>query len=160
MKASSQPSVSTEFLELASRILRDSQTQEGGMRTAISRSYYSVYLTVRDQLFGPDGRGLSRRAQSKLAKRFRRKRKRAPGSHELVLFAITDLSPTATMRPLTLYQQIDELKEARVHADYHFTNENLKDIPYDTWPEYADRMVALASQILPVSRRLPSYPVT
>jgi hypothetical protein len=77
-----------------------------------------------------------------------------------VLFAITDLSPTATTRPLTLYQQIDELKEARVHADYHFTGENLKGILYDAWPEYADRMVALASQILPVARQLPSYPLT
>jgi len=156
VKLSSQSSVSTEFLELASRIVRDTEAQEGAMRTAISRSYYSVYLTVRDQLFGPDGRGL-RRVQRKLARKFNRKRKRTPGSHELVLFAIKDLTPTATMRPLTLYQQIDELKEARVHADYHFTDENLKDIPYDAWPEYADRMVALASQILPVARRLPPY---
>ena len=159
MKPSSQLSVSTEFLELASRILRDSQAQEGAMRTAISRSYYSVYLTVRDRLFGPDGRGL-RRLERKLTRKFRRKRKRALGSHELVLFAITDFSPTALMRPLTLYEQIDELKEARVHADYHFTDENLKDIPYDAWSEYADRMVALASQILPVARQLPSYSLT
>jgi len=76
----------------------------------------------------------------------------------LVIFALTDIKPTVTLRPLTLHDQVSHLKEARVHADYHFDSQNLQDIPHDTWQEYATEIVELASQVLPVARQLPPYP--
>lgn len=158
VNSSLQSSISDEFLGLASEVVRDSQSNEGDFRTAISRAYYSVFLTVRDQLFGPDERWLTKPVRKKLGTRFQTSHKWWPGSHDVVLFALTDISSSGTTKPLILYQQISELKEARTHADYHFTDDNLKDIPYNTWAEYADKMVALASQLLPAARVLPPYP--
>lgn len=157
--SSTLKTISDEFLELASNIVRDKEAQEGSLRTAISRAYYSVFLTVRDQLFGEDNIMLTNPKRKQLRKKFsiHYQGQRAGGSHDEILFAITDLPPKGFIKPLTLYQQIEQLKEARTHADYHFTLENLKDIPYDSWAEYADKMVALASQLLPVARGLPPY---
>lgn len=115
-------------------------------------------MTVRDKLFGPDDIRLTKTKRDRLRRRFRVYRHRPPGSHDEVLYALTDLRPTSIIRPLALYYQVDQLKEARTHADYHFTDDKLKDIPCDTWSEYANQMVALASQILPVTRQLPPYP--
>ena len=154
---SSQSSISDEFLQLASQIVRDSQSKEGALRAAVSRAYYSVFLTVRDELFGPDGVRLTTPIRKQLDQKFQRKKKQWPGSHERILFAITVLAPTAIIRPITLCQQISLLKEARTCADYYFTSDNLKDIPYNTWSKYANEMVALASQLLPVARKLPPY---
>ena len=147
----------SEFLSLASSLRTSVQFQEGALRTAVSRAYYTVFLTVRDKLFGPDGKGLSREVKKRLAKKFERKFNKIPGSHELVLFAIIDLPDIKEKKRITLYQQIDQLKEARVHADYHFSLENLKNIPYDTWAEYAEKMIDLASLILPDAEKLLPY---
>jgi hypothetical protein len=117
-------------------------------------------LTVRDQLFGPDAIALTRPVKKALTKRFHQKHKWFPGSHDRVLFTLTDLPTMSTVHPVTLSQQISQLKDARVHADYDFTLDKLRDIPYDTWLEYADHMVAFASQLLPVARLLPSYNIT
>ena len=117
-----------------------------------------MYLTVRDQLFGPDETWLTQSKRKQLQKKFG-KGKRPPGSHELVILAITDIKATGTMGPLVLSQQVSQLKEARVHADYHFTLVNLNRIAEESWREYAEKSVALASQLLPVARLLPSYPL-
>ena len=159
INSSSQTAISNGFLRLATEIVQNNQSPEEALRTAISRAYYSVYLTVRDRLFGPDAIGLTYRKRGALIKRLKRKHEPS-GSHDCVLFAITDLSSTSTIHPLVLSQQIGELKAARIDADYKFTKENLREIPYDTWSEYADKMVAFASQLLPVARQLPSYPST
>lgn len=153
----SQTAISDGFLRLATEIVKNSQSPEGELRTAISRAYYSVFLTVRDRLFGADGIGLTKSIRKKLNHRFEQKHQRNPGSHDRILFALTDLTFSSTIRPLTLSQQISQLKVARVHADYHFTIGKLQEIPYDTWSVYANHMVALASQLLPDARRLPSY---
>jgi len=145
----------SEFLSLASSLRTSVQFQEGALRTAVSRAYYTVFLTVRDKLFGPDGKGLSRKVKKRLAKKFERKLN--PGVHELVLLAIIDHPNIKEKKKITLYQQIAQLKEARVHADYHFSLENLKNIPYDTWAEYTKKMIDLASLILPDAEKLPPY---
>lgn len=155
--SSSQKVNSDGFLRLATEIVQNSQSSEAALRTAISRAYYLVFLTVRDQLFGADEIGLTRAIRKILRRRFQQKYPWDPGSHDLILFALTDLAFSSTTRPLTLSQKISQLKVARVHADYHFTIGNLQDIPCDTWSAYANHMVALASQLLPDARRLPSY---
>lgn len=155
--SSSQSSISDDYLHLAADATRNQHSSEGTLRTAISRAYYAVFLTVRDQLFGPDGARLKSETEKKLRKKFWQKHKRNPGSHDLVIFAIADIKPTTTLRPQVFSQQVSQLKEARVHADYHFTLDNLKDIPKDNWREYAEESVELASQLLPVARRLPPH---
>lgn len=160
VNATPQTSICDDFLRFASTTVQNTRSSEGYLRSAISRAYYSTYLTARDQLFGPDGIGLNRKLRNVLTTKFKKNRNRTPGSHDIVLFAITDLKGTNIIHPLVLYQQIDELKEARTHADYHFTDSNLASLPYASWSDYANKMVALASQILPVTRRLPSYPTT
>ena len=160
VNSSSQASISDGFLRLASEIVRNRQSPEEALRSAVSRAYYSVFLTARDRLFGSDAVGLTSRIRNKLIRRFRHKHGWIPGSHDRIIFAITDLPFSPIIRPLTLSQQISELKEARIHADYYLTNDKLKTIPYDTWLAYTDRMVALASQLLPAARQLPPYPLT
>lgn len=155
--SSSQKDISDGFLRLATEIVQNSQSPEEALRTAISRAYYSVYLTARDRLFGADGIGLTKSIRKKLGRRFSKKPQLYPGSHESILFALADLPASSIITPVALSQQIRLLKVARVHADYDFTIGNLKDIPYDTWSVYANHMVALASQLLPDARRLPSY---
>jgi hypothetical protein len=154
---STQATISDGFLRLATEIVQNSLSPEEAFRTAISRAYYSVYLTVRDRLFGADEIGLTRSIKKDIKRRFKQKHGWYPGSHDRTLFALADLPTTLTTHPLTLLQQVTLLKAARVHADYHFTIGKLQDIPYDTWAVYADNMVALASQILPDAQQLPSY---
>jgi hypothetical protein len=154
---SSGSSIFDDFFHLASQAIKDTESSEGALRTAISRAYYAVFLTARDQLFGPDETGLTSSKRKKLRKKFGQK-KRPVGSHDWIIFAISDIKPTVTVRPLTLQSQVSQLKEARVHADYHFTSQNLQGIPYNTWREYATKVVELASQVLPVARQLPPYP--
>ncbi|MBI4188843.1 MAG: hypothetical protein HY529_06520 [Chloroflexi bacterium] len=157
MEGSSRDSICNDLFILASDIVKDKDSQEHQLRTAVSRAYYCVFLTVRDRLFGPDAINFTSRKQKLLDRKYRTKG-RPSGSHERILVALEDIPATAVLRPLTLLHQIDELKEARVHADYDFTHDRLKDVPYATWTEYANHMVALASQVLPLARRLPSYP--
>lgn len=156
-----QSIISDDFLHLAAEVLRNEQSSEGALRSAISRAYYSTFLAARDKLFGPDGSGLTNQKRKRLAQKFRQTHKWDPGSHDIVIFAIADIvmpsrSPTI-LRPLVLSQQLSQLKEARVHADYHFTQDNLNTIPANSWRDYAKESVALASQILPTVRKLPSY---
>lgn len=112
---------------------------------------------MRDRLFGADGIGLTKSIKKNLDHRFKQKHQWNPGSHDRILFALTDLTASSIIHPLTFSQQLSLLKVARVQADYNFTIGNLQNIPYDTWSVYANHMVALASQLLPDARRLPSY---
>ena len=157
IKSDLQEVICDSYLGLSSEIVRNNKSNEGALRTAVNRAYYSVFLTARDRLFGPDGTGLTKTIKKRIAKIFKQQHTWNPQSHEQIIFAISELSTTGTIYPLALSQQIGELQEARVHADYHFTAETLKDIPYGTWSEYADRMVALASQLLPAAKLLPPY---
>ena len=160
VKPGSRASICNDYLRLASEAVRDSQSSEGSLRTAISRAYYAVFLSVRDHLFGPDGANLTSRKRNKLVRKFRQAQKKSkwyPGSHDLIIFSITDVILTGMVRPVTLSQQVSQLKEARIHADYDFTSQNLKNIPYSTWREYANESIALASQLLPLAEKLPAH---
>jgi len=123
------------------------------LRAAISRAYYAVFLTVREQLFGPDGRRLTKRIRKHLNK----KSKSNLRSHDVFIFAITDVQPSATLSPVVLSQQVGQLKEARIHADYNFSLDKLKTIPKQTWREYAEEAIPLALHLLTVTRKLPPY---
>jgi len=155
-KSGPQLLISDAYLALASDIVRNSESQEAALRTAISRAYYSVYLTVRDRLFGCDGVGLTNNVKKKLEKRIKQ-RGLSTGSHANVISAVALLPAKGITTPMTLSQQIDELQDARIHADYNFGIDKLKDVPYNTWLEYSEKMVALASQLLPATKRLPSF---
>ena len=157
VNSSSQTAISNGFLRMATEIVQNNQSSEEALRTAINRAYYSVFLTVRDHMFGADGNGLTRAIRNRLGRRFQHRHRWYPGSHDLILFALADLTASSTIHPITLSQQIGQLKLARIRADYNFAISNLQDIPYDTWLVYANHMVALASQLLPDARRLPSY---
>ena len=141
---------------MSAEAVRSDQSDEGTLRSAISRSYYAVYLTVRDRLFGNDGTRLSGTTYRKLREKFRQNRRKDPRSHDLVIFAISETSAPNMLR-LTLSQQLDQLKDARVDADYRFEPANLRHVPETTWREYASKNVALASMLLPQARRLPPY---
>lgn len=123
-----------EFLFLAAEIVRSDTSNEGALRTAISRAYYAVFLTVRDRLFGPDASRLKHKVRQSLDKEYgQRNPGKSPGSHERIIFAITELKPSGHLNPVVLSQQLGQLKEARTRADYLLTKERLKDVECDTW---------------------------
>lgn len=153
---SGSESVASDFLHLASEAIRDTASSEGTLRTAVSRLYYAVYLTIRDRLFGSDGVGLSAPVRKRLRREFKTTYHWDPGSHDLVIFAITKTRRTRTLNPLMLFEQVSQLKEARVHADYHFTADNLRGISKDSWQDYAAENAALTAHVLPLAQRLTS----
>ena len=152
----SQETICNEFLSLASYVIKTKQC-EGSCRSAISRAYYAVFLTARDRLFGPDESRLTKPKKKKLRKSFKKSAGHNPGSHELVIFAIADLNIKGPIRPIMLSKQMNQLREARIHADYHFTQDNLSQIPYNTWEEYAEQNIKLATKLLEVAKSLPSH---
>src|SRR5688572_22330898 len=88
-----------------------------------SRAYYAIYLVARDQLFGSDGVEL-KRIRKQLQKNFRRRnRNRNAGRHEEILFAVS-------YKALTLHQQMNQLQEARINADYFFSQTRLASLPH------------------------------
>jgi uncharacterized protein (UPF0332 family) len=159
LATSSSQSVSDDFLHLAAEILRDPQSSEGALRSAISRAYYAVFISVRDQLFGPDATKLTKPIRKQLNKRYQqvRRRKLELGSHDIIIFALTEIRHKTKLPVLTLSTQVGQLKEARVHADYDFTSSNLQSVAKNSWRDYAEETTVLASQVLPLARRLPSY---
>jgi hypothetical protein len=145
----------TEFFSFASSILRDSSANEAALRSAISRAYYSAHLVARDRLFGADGVRLTARIRRKIKKSLQlrsHKKQRELGMHVLVVFAVQERANI-----VTLSQQLDQLREARVDADYKTNQKCLKDIGKQSWREYAEETMQLTALILPLLKRLPSY---
>ncbi|MCL0066156.1 hypothetical protein M1N79_04700 [Dehalococcoidia bacterium] len=145
-----------EFFGFAGSIVRDSSAKEAALRSAISRAYYSVYLVARDRLFGMDETQLTanirKRISEKSQQRHRRRRWRELGTHERVIFAIQDKTNN-----VTLSQQLDQLREARVNADYRMNQNCLSNLGKQSWRELAEETMQLATLILPLAKRLPSY---
>jgi len=143
-----------EFFSFAGSIVRDSSANEAALRSAISRAYYAVYLVARDSLFGIDGVRLTNAIRKQINKKFRQtgRHTKDPGVHERVIFAITD-KPTN----MTLAQQIDQLREARINADYKMNYKVLAIVGKQSWREYAEETMQLAALVLPSARRLPAY---
>lgn len=144
-----------EFFSFASLICRDSSADEASLRSAISRAYYAVFLAARDSLFGTDAVGLSDPVKKRIIRNFqvrRKEKRRGLGIHETVIFAILDRTNS-----ITLSGQLDQLREARVNADYRLSHRCLLDVGKRSWREYAEETMQLAALILPLMKRLPSY---
>lgn len=151
----SQPFDPTEFFSFAGSIIRDSSANEAALRSAISRAYYSAYLIARDRLFGTDEVRLTAGIRKRINRNFQlrsHKKRRELGMHVLVIFAVHDRTNN-----FTLSQQLDQLREARVNADYKMSQKCLLDIGKQSWREYAEETMQLATLILPLVKRLPSY---
>lgn len=144
------------FFSFAGSIVREPTANEAALRSAISRAYYSVYLVARDSLFGLDERCLTTKMKREIAAKFRvrhkLKKQRGLGTHERVIFAILDKTNN-----VTLSQRLDQLREARVNADYKMNQECLSNVGKQSWREYVKETMELASLVLPLARKLPSY---
>lgn len=143
------------FFHYASTILNNSTANEAELRSAISRVYYAVFLIARDRLFGPDEQRLTHGIEKRIIKSYRikiDKKKFKLGTHERTIFAIHDKTNN-----ISLSQQLDQLREARINADYKVSQKVLSDINKESWRKYAEENMQLATLILPRVRNLPSY---
>jgi len=143
-----------QFFKFATVIVGDANANEAALRSAISRAYYATFLVSRERLFGLDGVGLTKATKKRIIKKFRlvHKKKREPGTHEIISFAIFDKT-----KKVTLSQQLEQLKDARVNADYKLSEDVLLDVGKSSWKAYAEETMQLASQVLPLAKTLPSY---
>ncbi|MBI4329862.1 MAG: hypothetical protein HY673_01110 [Chloroflexi bacterium] len=82
--------------------------------------------------------------------RLQKQQRGLAGSHEVIIFAASEKS-------VSLSQQLDQLKEARVLADYRLGRQYLTSVGKQSWLDYARDTLALASQVLPAARKLPRY---
>ena len=148
-----------DFFDFAASIVRDPQANEAALRSAISRAYYAVFLTTRDRLFGLDEVLLTKELRKELVKRFQGKRrtKREPGSHELVTFALEEKASRDKSIKITLYHQINQLRESRVLADYRLSSQYLLESGKQSWRDLTIETVELASQVLPAVKLLNCY---
>jgi hypothetical protein len=144
-----------EFFHYASLILHDPLASEAQLRTAISRSYYSLFLIARDKLFGTDEHYLTSGIRKKILKSYQiriDKKKKHLATHELVIYAINDKTHN-----VTLFQQLDQLREARVNADYKMSQKLLADLGKKSWRDYAEENMQLAALVLARVKTLSSY---
>ena len=142
----SQPFDPEEFFRFSATITRDPTADEARLRSAISRAYHATHLIARDRLFGLDARLFSKSVK----KAIRRKIAGDVGSHALIIFAVSEKSKTVG-------QQLGQLKDARVIADYKLDQKHLAAAGKNSWRDYAEETLALASQVLPSVKRLPRY---
>lgn len=159
MATSSLPVVSfnpEDFFSYAGSIVSDANSNEAALRSAISRAYYSMFLIARDRLFGLDQVQLNNTKRKQVDKQlliqYSGKRKKQLGVHERVILCVCDKTQN-----ITLYQQLDQLREARVNADYKMSHSCLSTVGKTSWREYAEETLQLSSQILPDLKRLASY---
>ena len=122
------------FLALAARLTAHGDEEED-YRSAVSRAYYSCYLTARNALFGIDGARM--RASESM--------------HGFVINSISDK---------TIAGKLDELRELRVQADYYTnprhrrTRAVFRKYRTNDWSDLARRALALATEIRPVLAEL------
>ncbi len=145
-----------EFFRLGQRLLQTWNDEETH-RTAIGRAYYACHLIARDAMFGQDKKYLT----GTLKKRILGHR---GGDHDTIVKAIA-VHPRVPLGSLkTLSDQLGELKDARVQADYYcdpahpgtlklFTKYQVKD-----WNQLAHATLAIASHVLPNLKGIPSWP--
>lgn len=139
-----------DFFKLASNLGRRPNADEATHRSAISRAYYAVFLSARDKLFGFDEVQLTEPVKKKLRKKHKLEKGDHPGSHELIIFAVS-------LQSLVLSQQLDLLKTARVIADYKLDPKHLKSQGFTTWKDYSHQNLTLTSQLLPTVSALKRH---
>jgi len=144
------------FFRLAGSIVRDPKSDDAELRTAISRAYYAVFLTARDALFGLDEQSSTAELRKIISKKhhlkFGGKPNKPLNSHSRIIFSVLDKTSN-----YALYQQLDQLKEARVRADYKRDDKCLLEVGKNSWREYAEENMQLAASILPLTKRLTRY---
>lgn len=143
------------FFSFASSVVRDPNASEAGLRSAVSRAYYAVFITARDRLFGDDQKNLNNKVKKKIRQSYRQQtgnKKPYLGNHELVIFTISDRA-----KDVMLSTQLDQLREARVAADYKRDYYHLSKVGKQSWREYAEETMELAALILPLAKKLSSY---
>jgi len=148
--AGTTTAVSDDFLKFASEAINNTDSTEGVLRSAISRAYYAVFLLARDQLFGTDGAELKKHIRKQLRKEFKKISKKDPGSHQQIIFAVSQ-------KAITLSQQMSQLHEARINADYFFSAEKLRHLPHKDWQAYAKETVELAQLLQKEAANLPRF---
>lgn len=144
-------------LSLAQRLLLGSP-DEAACRAAVGRAYYACFLTARDQLFGDDAIGLTKRRIRQVAG------KRRVGTHEIVLLAIPHSPGPSAGRLKTSADQLGELKDMRVQADYFRNPDHPRTIPVfkkyqvTAWDGLAHQAMQLASNLLAPLAHLNAVP--
>lgn len=146
-----------DYFSFAGAIVRDPNANDAALRAAISRAYYAVFLSARDHLFGIDELSCTVRVRKKIEKNFQIKynlgsKRPYLATHQRVIFSIIDKTNN-----VVLSQQLDQLREARVRADYKRNNNCLSEVNKQSWRDYAEETMQLAALVLPMTKRLPSY---
>ncbi len=160
-----------EFFQLGQDLTSAPYT-EARCRTAISRAYYSCFISARDKLFGMDARGLTNERQKRVEKlhqqAFNLRRPARLASHETVIFTVKTM-PIVVQEVRSgwaknLADQMSQLKAMRVQADYFRDSANEKTMSvFQTyqvtdWAGLAHHAMSMASSIIADVRRLPSFP--
>lgn len=145
------------FFNFAGTIVRDPNANDAALRSAISRAYYAVFLTARDALFGIDELSCTKAVKKKIAKNHHiyygiKSKHPYLATHQRVIFSVLDKTNN-----ITLHQQLEQLKEARVRADYIRNDTCLLEVNKQSWRDYAKETMQLATLVLPITKRLPSY---
>ena len=145
-----------DFFRLSQNLAADGP-DESRHRTAIGRAYYACFLVARDQMFGLDGATLSGPVRRRVVGH------RRAGSHEVVLEAIKSHPRLGPARGKRISDQLGQLKDMRIQADYYRDTQNRNTISIFTtntandWIGLANAALALASNLLPELQRLRSY---
>jgi hypothetical protein len=58
---------------------------------------------------------------------------------------------------VALSQQLDQIREARIDADYRLNQACLIRVGKQNWRQYAEETMQLAASILPQINKIPSY---
>jgi uncharacterized protein (UPF0332 family) len=145
------------FFGFAGTIVRDPNANDAALRSAISRAYYAVFLTARDALFGIDEMSCTKAVKVKIAKKHQiyyglKSKQPHLATHQRVIFSVLDKTNN-----ITLHQQLEQLKEARVRADYIRNDACLLEVNKHSWRDYAEETMQLAALVLPMAKRLPLY---
>lgn len=145
-----------EFFTFAGSIIQDPNANEASLRSAISRAYYSMFLIARDIFFGTDQARLSSPVRKQIDRSYQLRYSRPNNfklhDHERVIFIIEDKA-----KNIVLSQQLDQLREARINADYKMDQACLANVGKQSWRDYATETMQLATQILPSLKTLPPY---
>ena len=145
-----------DFFRLADRMLHRWKN-EAVHRSVIGRSYYTCYLISRDRMFGADGLWLTE-------KKIRNILGRAGGRHEAVVRAILNAPGLGPGTAKVLSDQLGQLKDMRVQADYYCDPKNQRTVNMfgrygvANWGGLAHNAMVFASMLLPSLKQLGAVP--
>ena len=150
------------FFGLAQKLLT-STPDEAECRTAITRAYYSCFLVARDQMFDIDQSRLTSGKRKRISRIASSKRTRQLGSHDLIIAAVANHGTLKAARAKRLSDQLSELRDMRVQADYFRNPQNPNTVSVfaryavSDWEALAHFAMTLASNLLPDLQRIPRF---